>query len=318
MNDGVQIHEVPAPRLRNPPGQLLLCAAILRELRRLDPDIVHFQHGHLWFSGFLGQIRKPLVVTVHDAQHHPGDLRSRLTPQAVISRAWSRATELIAHSASVKNELVDQGFDADRIHVVPHPAIGAVDLAPGAAGRPARDPLLRPDLALQGARPPDQGGARHRRAGPGRARGRLPGAESFDRYTAMMSDPALFEVHNAHISNASREELFERAAVVVLPYVEASQSGVIPLAYSHWRPVVATRVGGLPEMVDEGETGFLVAPGDPQALADATVTLLADPARRDALGERGHHKLAHDWSSAAIGRMTASIYDQAVRRATEG
>ena len=78
------------------------------------------------------------------------------------------------------------------------------------------------------------------------------------------------------MSDEVRATLFQQASVVALPYIEASQSGVVPLAYMHMKPVVATTVGGLPEMVDDGRTGYLVPPRDEQALATAVVRLLRD------------------------------------------
>jgi len=64
---------------------------------------------------------------------------------------------------------------------------------------------------------------------------------------------------------------FSAADLVVLPYESATQSGIVPMAYAFERPVIATRVGGLPELVHEGETGFLVEPGNPRALAEAII-----------------------------------------------
>lgn len=64
---------------------------------------------------------------------------------------------------------------------------------------------------------------------------------------------------------------FLASDVVVLPYLSASQSGIIQICYNYDKPVIASRVGGLPEFVDEGKTGLLVPPDDPQALADALV-----------------------------------------------
>ena len=62
---------------------------------------------------------------------------------------------------------------------------------------------------------------------------------------------------------------FVAADLVVLPYLSATQSGIVQIAYRYDRPVVTTNVGGLPEFVAEGKTGYLVPPGDPAALAAA-------------------------------------------------
>ncbi len=75
-----------------------------------------------------------------------------------------------------------------------------------------------------------------------------------------------------YIENQDVPRLFRRADLVVLPYRRASQSGVIPLAYQFEVPVVATDVGGISEMVEDGRTGFLVPAGDAQALADRIVS----------------------------------------------
>ena len=70
-----------------------------------------------------------------------------------------------------------------------------------------------------------------------------------------------------YIPNEEVPALFRSADLVVLPYREATQSGVVPVAYQFEVPVVATDVGGLAEVVRPGETGYLVPPEDPEALA---------------------------------------------------
>ena len=67
-------------------------------------------------------------------------------------------------------------------------------------------------------------------------------------------------------------DLVAAADCVVLPYRSATQSGVVLVAYAGGCPVISTAVGGLPEVVDDGVTGFLVPPEDPGALADAILT----------------------------------------------
>ena len=67
---------------------------------------------------------------------------------------------------------------------------------------------------------------------------------------------------------------FSAADGVVMPYRSATQSGILPIAYQFEKPVITTRVGGLPDFVEEGKTGFLVKPEDPEALAAAIETFL--------------------------------------------
>jgi glycosyltransferase involved in cell wall biosynthesis len=70
-----------------------------------------------------------------------------------------------------------------------------------------------------------------------------------------------------YIANEDVARCFGEADLVVLPYLEATQSGVVPLAYGFDLPVIASDVGGLSEIVLDGQTGYLVPPGNPEALA---------------------------------------------------
>ena len=74
-----------------------------------------------------------------------------------------------------------------------------------------------------------------------------------------------------YVPNEEVALYFSAVDLVVLPYTSATQSGVVTIAYSFDRPVVTTTVGGLPEVVIDGKTGFLVDPADPPALAEAVV-----------------------------------------------
>lgn len=75
--------------------------------------------------------------------------------------------------------------------------------------------------------------------------------------------------------------------VLVVPSHAEAQSLVVPQAFATGRPVIASRVGGLPELVRDGENGLLVPSGDPNALAAAMQKLVDHPALRRALGQRG-------------------------------
>jgi alpha-maltose-1-phosphate synthase len=77
--------------------------------------------------------------------------------------------------------------------------------------------------------------------------------------------------------------------------------------------VVASRVGGIPEVVDDGETGLLVPPDDPAALADGLNTLLRDPDRATWMGQRGRKRAVAEFGWAAIAAQTAALYAEFAR-----
>jgi glycosyltransferase involved in cell wall biosynthesis len=83
-------------------------------------------------------------------------------------------------------------------------------------------------------------------------------------------------IDNRYVPNEEVATIFERADVLVLPYVSASQSGVARIALSNGLPVIASRTGGLSEVVIDGVNGLLFPPGDPDALADRLVTYFTD------------------------------------------
>jgi glycosyltransferase involved in cell wall biosynthesis len=72
-----------------------------------------------------------------------------------------------------------------------------------------------------------------------------------------------------YVPNEEVPLFFSAADLVVVPYLSATQSGVIQMAYAFGKPVVASAVGGIPEVVEDGATGYLVPPGEPGPLAAA-------------------------------------------------
>ncbi len=85
---------------------------------------------------------------------------------------------------------------------------------------------------------------------------------------------------------------------------------VITEAMACGLPVVSTRVSGIPEMVSHGETGLLVEPGDPHALADAIMELSVDPARRKAMGEAGRARAEKLFALGVTARQLAERFEK--------
>lgn len=102
---------------------------------------------------------------------------------------------------------------------------------------------------------------------------------------------------------------FAAADLVVLPYLTASQSGVLLSAYAAGKPVIATDAGGLGEVVRHGHSGFVVPPRDASAIAEAAVTLLDSPVVRERFGREARRLAATSYSWSGIAVRTLNLYD---------
>lgn len=100
------------------------------------------------------------------------------------------------------------------------------------------------------------------------------GAEEAKAFIQKNSLEGQIEIIARYVSDADAAEYFARCDVVVLPYHAATGSAVIPTAYHYSKPVLATKVGGLPDVVVNGETGVLVEPCSSDALAQAIRSIL--------------------------------------------
>ncbi|MBL7494836.1 glycogen synthase [Frankia sp. CNm7] len=109
-------------------------------------------------------------------------------------------------------------------------------------------------------------------------------------------------------------QLLSHASLFACPSVY-EPLGIVNLeAMACGAAVVASRVGGIPEVVDEGVTGLLVPPDDPAALAGAMNDLLASPARARTMGERGRARAVDQFGWPAVARQTAELYESLLAR----
>lgn len=121
-------------------------------------------------------------------------------------------------------------------------------------------------------------------------------------------DRSVFEIHNEFVPDDVVASLFQRSTLVVLPYTKMSgMSGVLNVAYAFGKPVVVSDVGGLDEAVEHGKTGLLIAPRDPQALADAIICLLMNSRLRDEM-ENSVKQKANEYSWENISKITMDVY----------
>ncbi|MEP7112657.1 MAG: glycosyltransferase family 4 protein [Ilumatobacteraceae bacterium] len=110
--------------------------------------------------------------------------------------------------------------------------------------------------------------------------------------------------------NAAVIEAFQRCSIAVVPSVWAEPFGIVVIeAMAGSSAIVASDIGGIPEIIRHGHSGLLVAPGDPVALQQALASLIADPARRLAMGKAAHER-SQEFTAAAIVPQLENEYRQ--------
>ncbi len=277
--------------------------------RRVGADLIH---GHLtrgaWYAGLAARLAGlPNVATAHSDN---------------AGKHFGRADRIIAVSQAVADFLGREGYERSRIRMVHH---GIADIATRlpagtreatrrSLGLKADEPALLMaarivpakghDTALRAlARLGDQpwtllvAGDHHGDLGPQmQVLAQELGIAGRVRFLGLREDvPALMAAADVLLAPSRREALS-------LTLLEASACGL---------PIVATRVGGIGEVVEEGASGFLVAPDDPPALAAALAPLLADAGLRARCGARARQRFEAGFLEDAMFDKTVAVYQEA-------
>lgn len=248
-------------------------------------------------AGALRRAGVPFAVVVHDADLHPGD---QLALQMPLHRLLlHRADALVALSTHVATRLREQRLARRK-------PVFMSALPPFAYAAPAAPPLAhggRVRLLTFGRLLPYKGldllGEALRRLGPRYDfELRVVGSGPESRALAALRALAGVTVENRWVPEAEVGELFAWADALVLPYREASQSGVAAAAVTAGRWLIATRVGGLAEQLSEEELALLCEP-EAGSLAAAIARLLETPPPRG----RPSPELAAVWRASVAGLL---------------
>jgi glycosyltransferase involved in cell wall biosynthesis len=109
----------------------------------------------------------------------------------------------------------------------------------------------------------------------------------------------IIDLIDGFVPDETVEDYFLAADLAVLPYVSATQSGIVQIAYNYDLPVVTTAVGGLPEVVLDGTTGFIVPPEDPVSLAGAVSRFFTEGRADDFAAGVAREKKKYSWEPMA-------------------
>jgi alpha-maltose-1-phosphate synthase len=141
----------------------------------------------------------------------------------------------------------------------------------------------------------------------------IAGEGDFSSYREMVKEDDTFTILNYYIPDSKASELFQKAAVVVLPYIDGSQTGIISIASEFHKPVIASDVGNFNDMIIDGETGILIPAADIDAIEKAIIRLLRDDDLRNRMGVAAYTMTAQNLSWDVISKQIIETYQNAVQ-----
>jgi alpha-maltose-1-phosphate synthase len=297
-------------------------------------------HSHTWYAGLAGHLSSllhgiPHVLTAHSLEPLRPWKAEQLGGGYAIS-SWCERTAIesaaavIAVSAGMRSDILMTypRVPADRVHVI-HNGIDAVQYAPD-RGRDVLDRYGiepgRPSVAFVGRVTRQKGLQVLLRAAE-----RLAPEAQLVLCAGQADTPELQATVSEMVDHlrATRSgvvwlpgmlekpeviQILSNAAVFACPSLY-EPLGIVNLeAMACGTAVVASAVGGIPEVVADGTTGLLVPPDDERALADAINALIADPARATELGARGRARAVAEFSWDSIAAQTAGLYARLLDR----
>jgi glycosyltransferase involved in cell wall biosynthesis len=289
--------------------------ALAGRLRRERPDVVHFQ----WLPlpeldrALVRAFPRPRVITAHDLLPRGASARRRRAALQTLAAFDA----VVVHSEQGRRMLLAKGLPAESVFVVPH---GAFDYLAQTNGTAPLDPavgaldgrkvvlafgLVRPykgiDLLIEAfaQAPPDAV-----LLVVGRAMMPLEPLQRRARELGI-ADRVRFVPH--FITDPELPPYFRRADLVVLPYREIDQSGVLFTALAFHRPLLVTSVGGFTEVAEQG-AARAVPPGDADALGRALSDLLADDDARAALAQGAERVAGSKYSWERAAELTEDLY----------
>ncbi len=269
-------------------------AALEALVRRERPDVVHFQWIVLPVLDrlFLPRLARhvPLVLTVHNSVPWHGTSTSSLMIRGH-DEALKGFDRYVPHTENIRDHLLSQGIPADRIDLLPHPAVRLPRVPEAAARAAARGPGAPFEILFFGSIKPYKcvdvlvrAGLELARKGRRDFRVTIAGKAFHDlapleAEVAAVGAADLFDFQARHQSELELGEKLEAADVVVFPYREIDASGAFACASQFGKPILATDLGVFAERPVRDHLR-LVPPEDPGALAAALESLMDDPAER--------------------------------------
>lgn len=317
---GVSLEVLQRPR--TPLDVLRNARALLKATKRFLPDVLHIQEDGrdemvlaLMMCG-----RIPTVLTVHDPAPHTGRdaQRYRLSRgrlyYAILRR---RADCAITHGQVLCEELAKVTPRLGGcVSVIAHGPLGLLKEKPPnryQPGTPARLLFFGRIHAYKGLRYFVEAVRALHQQGK-KVLGIVAGRGSdLEQFRQEILEAGCFEIHDRYIASSEVVELFASTDVVVLPYTDATQSGVAAMALGYGIPVVATSVGSIPEFVHDGANGRLVPARNSTAVATAVSEILFEPGKYERMSQNAIDLRDGELSWSRIAEQTMDCYRESCK-----
>lgn len=312
LSDDVELVQVQVPEDFSRPNLIRLpyyvsvFPSLVHRVLKGSPDIVHFTNENIWLAGLAPIVSRRLVWTLHDPQPHSGDsFRKKLA-----TRILAKLSKKIFVHYQFNFEMARQaGADPSKLVVIPHGDYNFYEKYKQPDAQPRRMILfwgrIRPYKGVESL-------IESATLLPQDVEIVIAG-EGAGVYKTRVKDDSRIKLIDRFLSEKEIAELCQECSVVVTPYIDASQSGIVPVAYAFSKAVVATNVGALPEQVEDGVTGLLVPPNQPDKLAEALIKILDNPDMAAAMGIAGYRKSHTDMSWDSIANKVYSAYQSVMK-----
>jgi glycosyltransferase involved in cell wall biosynthesis len=301
-----------------------LIATVSRHLRSGEYDLLHTHEykGNLIGGWLAWRLGLPTVTSVHG--YTDRTLPLRIYKWLDLGVTLRLSARIVTVSEAVRRQVLRAGYPAWRVLTL-HDAIDATVFSPGKVYLGDRvqeefgytsDHLL---VCAVGRLSPEKGHsfliaafqqvvaavpeARLVLAGEGPLHSRLQAQVA----GCGLSDHVVFAGYRDDV-----EAIIAASDLLVMPSLREGFGDPIIEAMALCRPVIASRVGGIVEIVRDGETGLLVLPGDPDALAQAVISLLRDPQARERMGLQGRQVALREFSVERLADGLARLYNELV------
>ena len=277
---------------------------MLRQLQLDPPDLIHIQSRNVAQQGMwlARELKRPFVLTVHDYLQ-PSE-------RFVVDRRWCR--RIIAVSDSVKSDFQKRaGLPGDLISVV-HSGVNTNDEVDETSILTAnRVPVVGTAGPLEAVKGfPFFLGAAARVLATGRdVEFVIAGAGPEESNLRRLARELKIDSHVTFSPNLLEfGDALSATDIFCLPSLQQGIGTIMLEAMSKGRPVIASRVGGIDQVVRDGETGLLVPPSDSDSLAKRILELLDDPTKAREIGRAARVEVARDFSVNQMVSKTVAVY----------